>query len=127
MAPPAPQTDAGLEQHGGGRSSLYPSEIRGTMQNPYRGKFAEGERGPPNEFAHVSQVSGNGLDQVPPQTPSTNELEKFLRYGVRPGNWKQATQSASREAGLRWSTGGGSHPSYGGGAHGLMPGTVWLE
>jgi hypothetical protein len=96
MAPPAPQSEGGFDQHSGGRSSLYPSEIRGTMQNPYRGKFAEGERGPLNEFAQVSQVSGNGLDEAPPQTPSTNEVEKFLRYGLRPDNWKQATQSASR-------------------------------
>ena len=41
MAPPPPEADRSLEQLGGGRSSLYPSEIRGTMQNPYRGKFAE--------------------------------------------------------------------------------------
>ena len=127
MAPPAPRTDGGFDRHAGGRSSLYPSEIRGTMQNAYRGKFAEGERGPLNELAQVSQVSGNGLDEAPPQTPNTNEVDKFLRYGLRPENWKQATQSASREAGLRWSTGGGSHPTYGGGAHGLVPGTVWLE
>ena len=129
MAPPPPGGN-NLDQHGGGggRDSLYPSEIRGTMQSSYRGKFAEGgERGPLNEFAHVSQVSGNGLDQAPPQTPSKLEVEKFLRYGLRPDNWKQATQSASREAGLRWSTGGGTHPAYGGGAHGLVAGTVWLE
>ena len=119
----APKSDMPL-----GRQSLHPSEIRGTMEMPYRGKFATGERGPFNEFAQVSQVSGNGFDGAPPMTPSKLEVDKFLTYGLRPGNWQQATQQASNEAGLRWSTGGGTHSSQNmTGPHGFVAGGVWLE
>ena len=117
-----------------------------------RGKFPVGERGPFNgaepqqpralcctsrslahcgfcacaEFAQVSQVVRPDIIGDPPPT-SGLEVDRFLRFGVRPDNWKQATQTVGGEAKMRWSTGPGNWANVTSGAHGDMAGGCWLE
>ena len=78
------------------------------------------------EFAQVSQVVRPDIIGDPPPT-SGLEVDRFLRFGVRPDNWKQATQTVGGEAKMRWSTGPGNWANVTSGAHGDMAGGCWLE
>ena len=68
-------------------------------------------------------ATGSSQELPPPATPSAADVSRFLRFGLRPAEWQQATHAADTAgASKRW---GSSAQHFS--THGVVAGGVWIE